>query len=138
MRTLLIAVLLAGCSMDGTDRGTPPAPGPALDAGRWQLLEIDGQPALEPAEGWIEVDLNASRISGSSGCNRFAVDFEGSPEQMAMGSVGATKMLCPEPLMAQERRVFEILGAAEKISVDGDGMLRITGGRGYLRAAPTI
>ncbi len=133
MRSVLAAIFLIGCSMNEPEN---PGAAVAMDQGRWQLVEVDGNPVAAGGQGWLEVDMGQARITGSSGCNEFMVAFEGSPEALVMGAVGGTKKLCPEPLMAQERRVYEILSAARSMTVDGDGMLRISGARGYLRAEP--
>ena len=95
-------------------------------------MEVDGQSA-EPV-GWLNVDPTAGQVSGNAGCNDFRMAFEGSPGDMQPGPIGSTKKLCVDPAMAQERRVFEILGAATEMAVDTSGMLKITGTRGYLRA----
>ena len=131
MRSVLVVIFLVACSMNDQGKSVTMAP----DAGRWQLLEVDGNPAEAAAEGWLEIDLALSQITGTAGCNHFVAGFEGSPENLTMGRVGGTKMMCPEPIMAQERRVYEILSAAQSISVDTDGMLKISGAKGYLRGA---
>ena len=36
-----------------------------------------------------------------------------------LGSLGATKMACPGPIMEQEKRYLEALGSATRFSIEG-------------------
>src|SRR4029453_9789045 len=42
-----------------------------------------------------------------------------SGDTIALGSLGATKMACPEPIMEQEKRYLEALGNATRFAIQG-------------------
>ena len=52
-------------------------------------------------------------------------------ETLAFGPLAATRMACPEPLMAQESQMFELLGAVRgfQITEAGDLVLHAADGR---------
>ncbi|MDJ0652815.1 MAG: META domain-containing protein [Xanthomonadales bacterium] len=124
----LCLLTVASCSVSDGQSAAPAA----LDVGRWTLVEVDGV-AAEPG-GWLEISLADGQVAGSTGCNDFRLQFKGSPEAMTSGPIGSTKKMCMDPLMAQERRVYEILEAATRMEVDDGGKLKVSGTRGYLRA----
>jgi heat shock protein HslJ len=60
------------------------------------------------------------RFSGSTGCNNYFGQFSPSSDGLASGPIGSTMMMCPEPLMVQERRVLDALEATRRIEFDHD------------------
>ena len=62
-------------------------------------------------------------FSGNTGCNNFfgTLRIEGST--ISMGPIGSTMMMCPEPLMEQERAVLGALETARGVSIDADDLV---------------
>ncbi|MGI9666483.1 MAG: META domain-containing protein [Acidimicrobiia bacterium] len=85
----------------------------------WVLAQLAGDDgnltdALPDVEATLE--FAEDRVGGSASCNRFTTSGELTelPDAMAL-----TMMMCPEPVMAQERRYLALLHAIESVEIDG-------------------
>lgn len=123
--------------------GRPGRPKPAAGAGgaglegvEWKLVAVGGSPALERSGAQpARFTLNAEKksFSGSTGCNRFAGNFEhdGAGLRLAAGSM--TMMACPDEVMEQEQAFLEALKATTGYRVS-DGSLELLDGDGRVLA----
>ncbi len=70
-----------------------------------------------PAEPEVTLSYQEGRFSGKSGCNNYFASVEQGemPGDVSVGPAGATRMACPEPLMAVETRYLEQFGAVNRI-----------------------
>ena len=77
----------------------------------WLLIQLNRD---QPVPELLAVTLNfdGERLTGKSGCNGyFAGVTEGEiPEDLTVGTIGGTRMACPEETMALESRYLESLG----------------------------
>jgi len=96
--------------------------GPVTITGTLSLADLDGTHwilkrfawnAPVPPEPKLSLAFDGTRITGSSGCNRFSTEAkEGKlPGEMSVGLIAGTRMACPEQVMALEDRFLETLGA---------------------------
>ena len=72
----------------------------------------------KPMTDAVEINLkyDDGRIFGSGGCNRYFSQVKpgAMPGDISTGRVGATRMACPESVMAVENRFFKQLGGVNK------------------------
>lgn len=86
-----------------------------LNGATWTLVALghDQPPVVgEPAVTLSFVD---GKVSGFGGCNRYNSSFSlngENPSAIQVEPIAATKMTCPEPIMAQETAYFAALGHA--------------------------
>ncbi|MEL6885584.1 MAG: DUF1131 family protein [Pseudomonadota bacterium] len=79
------------------------------------------------------IDINLAfgtdgRISGTSGCNRFAASVTIDGRNLKIGAIGSTRRLCPEIEMLAERRFLDALERVEGWAIrNGDLVLFGTG-----------
>ncbi len=92
--------------------------------GPWRVVSMSEGPAI-PADAEAIFDFQNGRITGRAFCNRFNASFEREGPEMTFGQAAATRMACPQPLMALERAFFDILAAANAATVDGTGTLTL-------------
>lgn len=124
-----VTAVVDGTTLYGCGGGTIPQD--RLVNSRWIIEEIDGAPVNE---GQYRLDFGADRISGTAGCNRFSGPYSRSGETLTAGPLAATRMACPEPRMAHERRVMQLLSRPLRLEFgDGDGLFLIGDGRIQLR-----
>jgi heat shock protein HslJ len=100
-----------------------PAPGSPLESTVWLLeeyinLEGEMQAALEGSDGFIL--LENGELGGTAGCNSFFSEYTLEDETLAFGTIGSTLMACDEPLMSQERAVFNALESTAAFEIDAD------------------
>lgn len=91
----------------------------SLDQGKLSLADLQGVgwkltrfSATEPVPEGVEVtaSFQGDTIAGHSGCNRyFGPIVANTPDEVSIGPLGATKMLCPEPHMSVEGRYLKAL-----------------------------
>lgn len=120
MRSILgFCALLAGCAV------VPPAPSTgraaALDGTLWAMAEVDaGRPVtLE----FRARDGGGLTVGGYDGCNRFNGPADlGVGEAIRFERLVVTRMACPEPQAAIERRVQAALGEARSMRVEGPAL----------------
>jgi heat shock protein HslJ len=78
----------------------------------WTLVELGRDHAL-PEDVEISLVFQDDRVSGTSGCNTyFAGVSTPGPGNLAFNGMGATRMVCPEPIMELERRYLQALAGA--------------------------
>jgi len=77
------------------------------------------------------------RISGQAGCNRFSGPFTQRGNVLTAGPIAATRMACPSPRMAHERRVLDLLRGPLRISYPAGDVLVLTGNGGSIRLRRT-
>jgi len=92
----------------------------------WRVVEIAGEPTDADVATTFEIAADGA-IDGSGGCNRYfgnaEIDADGG---LRFGGIGATRMACPEPIMAQENRYFATLEEVSGFRL-ADGTLAFTG-----------
>ncbi|MBK6469063.1 MAG: META domain-containing protein [Rhodobacter sp.] len=88
--------------------------------GDWHLIGIEGQPAPAPLSISFATD---GTFSGQAPCNRFFGTVTGTLPALSLGSIGATRMACPE--MATEAAYFESLDAMQSAELAEDRLFLI-------------
>jgi len=109
----IAGVVLAGCAAHA-----PPGATPKLAGTSWRLVDLSGTPALAEPQATISFP-EEGRVAGGASCNRFFGSATITGDAIALGSLGATKMACPGPIMDQEKRYLEALGNATRFSIAG-------------------
>ena len=101
----------------------------ALAGRQWVLREWR---AGERFEGKPVVTLGYSegRLTGRAGCNRYTADAKPGAVggDLVVGPIAATRMMCPEPVMAVESRFLDALAAAKRWALLPSGDLALTHG----------
>lgn len=107
----------------------------ALEDVRWNLVEVDGTPAVAAAEerqAFIVFESRGPlRVSGSTGCNRFAGSYTRRGSSLSFGSIATTRMACPDG-MAQEQAFEQALQAVSSWRRI-DGILELLDEQGAVR-----
>ncbi|MFV9505371.1 MAG: META domain-containing protein [Oscillochloridaceae bacterium umkhey_bin13] len=112
-------------SEDAVTQNPTDLPSDLVDT-KWELSEINGQPAIKDASRPNEIEFSSEgQVAGSAGCNRFFGSFSGGEGSISFGPIGSTMMACSDELMQQEMRVFQLLESAVSYSI-ADGTLTIT------------
>ncbi len=104
--------------------------GPASVTGRLGVDALAGTEWVLRAWAWDEtapatpevtLRLDGARLAGSAGCNNFFAPIKGgdTPGDVKVGTVGATRKMCPEAEMAVEQRFTKQLGAVQKMGFMG-------------------
>jgi len=84
------------------------ASGPDLTGTRWQLTQLNGQPALEGVT--ITLNLEESSLGGSDGCNTYGGSYttKGSAFKTG-GDIFSTMMFCSDEINNQATAYYNIL-----------------------------
>ncbi len=116
--TLPIALLFAvtwlygGCMSPGSNQSLD-----RLIGIEWLALDIDGTPVKNKTESTINFE-DATRVTGSGGCNRFFGAVKLSGETLLVEPLGTTRMACPDTIMNQEHRFLKALESVRRYRVD--------------------
>jgi heat shock protein HslJ len=124
---LLFAVtwLYGGCMSSGSNQSLD-----RLIGIEWLALDIDGTPVKNKTESTISFE-DATRVTGSGGCNRFFGTAKLSGEALEVGPLGTTRMACPETIMNQENRFLKALESVRRYRVDdATGLLYLSNEQG--------
>ena len=104
-----ICFFLIGCETTKNPMNSAPSKQAVNLAGtQWTLEEIDGKPVTENSKATLAF-LQAGRVSGNGSCNRFARPAEMSGNQLKMGPLAGTKMMCEAAPSDQESTYLEAL-----------------------------
>jgi heat shock protein HslJ len=113
LRPLFLAVMVTACA-----KAEPPGPLPAGLAGTdWTAKTVAGEPVPKDVAVTIQF-ADAGRISGRSGCNRYAGEVRVVGDTLEIGPLASTRMACPPPQMAVETAFLQALEAAERFARD--------------------
>jgi heat shock protein HslJ len=84
--------------------------------GNWSLTHLARDEPI-PAEVKVDIVFAQDRFSGLAGCNRYFGSIKGKgPRELGFGPIGATRMMCPEPMMAVEDRYLQALQKVKQFS----------------------
>lgn len=91
---------------------------PARLAGReWRVIAVAG--SRLPAGTRVSLAFQPDgRVSGRSGCNRFAGKATVGNDAITFGPLASTRMACPPPLMQLETSVLAVLGSARTWTIE--------------------
>jgi len=100
-----------------------------LEDHAWRLVELMGEPikaSAGPSVAFVRFDPAASRIGGSSSCNRFSGSYTLGPgNRLTLGdNLLSTRMACPEGSI--EADFLRMLAAIEGYAI-AEGVLTLTG-----------
>jgi heat shock protein HslJ len=114
-----------GCQRPGAPPGpaisaaTPTAAFP-LDGTTWRAEELGGQ-RTEGATATVTFE-GASRVAGSTGCNRYFAPLSVSGFALRVGEIAMTRMACSAALMDQETRFVAALAAVRGYRQEGEAL----------------
>jgi len=83
----------------------------------WQLIQFDHNEPL-PESVLVTLLIEGNRLAGQAPCNRYFAGVEAGDGVGAIniGQAGATRMVCPDPLMSLEQRYFKLLSGVTRYS----------------------
>lgn len=70
-----------------------------LFANKWVLSELNGTPVQTSGtdkDASISFSLSDMRVTGTGGCNRFSGTFTAKGDELSLGPLASTKMMCPD------------------------------------------
>lgn len=108
----LAALMAAACASE-----PPRDPAPDLADTQWVVEDVDGRGVGDHVESTLSIDRDG-RVSGGGGCNRYFGDVTFADGIINFGTLGSTRMACPEAVMDQEQRFFTALAAARSYRQD--------------------
>ncbi len=113
-----LAVLL-GCSTGGGGEMAEPD----WVGTTWRVEEIEGHPLAEGTTSTLGFP-ETGRVAGLAACNRYTgfVVLEGD-RIVSLGPLVATRMMCPLPVMEQERLFMVVLERARRLQRDGERLI---------------
>ena len=93
--------------------GSPAQAAGELAGTSWRALEIGGSPlpTVQSRQEPYLIFNAAGRVSGSTGCNRFAGSYQQDGNSLRFTPLAVTKMACPPPLDSLERSFLQALAA---------------------------
>lgn len=105
--------------IDGTDD---------LTASTWVFETVAGEPLPDRARVSMSFDVDAGRVFGSAGCNRYHGGYSLEGDRLTIGRAATTLMACPDALMRLEDRFLDTLGNELAVVIDPEtGRLELTG-----------
>ena len=121
---LALTALIAGCGgqVEAQSAAAPvqQASDSGLEGVEWMLDSIrnaDGDMKSVHPDAPVTMTFEAGRVSGSAGCNRYFTSYQVDGEKITFGEVAMTRMLCPDPVMAQEQDFVKALAAVVQFAV---------------------
>ena len=128
-----LAVALGGCRTAGPGSES----GAGLAGTSWVAEDIDGRGVLGETQSTLVFDA-AQRISGRAACNQYFGTVErGDGGRLLLKPSGTTRMACAEPVMDQERRFIDALGAITAYRRERSALLLLdSSGTVKIRLAP--
>jgi len=145
-RLLIVLLVVTALTAAGCDGGAPVgsggSPGPptaAIEGPLWTAIAVGGQPPVPGHEPSIQ--FGAGRVRGSGGCNGFsgAYRYDAATGTIAFDGLAMTAMGCLDPRVGPIETAFSgILAGADRLALDADGRLHVTGPAGEIVLAKAL
>ena len=134
---LLLTLLVVGCSSQAQAQSVPadasaPAqvaqqvPDQGIEGMTWRLVryrDAEGQMADVLDDAVITMELAEGQASGSAGCNRYFAPYQLKGETLTFEEPSTTRMMCPDPVMDQEKAFLDDLTAVQSFQVEDDRLI---------------
>lgn len=98
-----------------------------LKGTEWLVETIDGNVVLEDAQPTVTFD-HEERLSGYTGCNRFAGAFTERGGLLEFSPLVSTRRACQEAVMHQEQMFLKAMEAVRECVIDAKGLLHLNDG----------
>lgn len=85
-----------------------------LKGSEWVLEDLAGLGVISRVQATL-VFPELGKVAGKASCNRFFGTVQIQGDKIKFGSLGSTRMACPEAAMNQEKRYLDALQAAERV-----------------------
>ena len=82
-----------------------------LAGSEWRPVRLGASDVAPDTKAFVQF-RSGGELAGQGGCNRFFGRYKIEGETIEIGPIGATRMACPEPVMAQEASLLAALEAA--------------------------
>lgn len=129
MRGVTLADGVPARMAGGAVSGCGSTPEDRLIGATWMVERIAGEPSAGRRPVTIAFHADG-RLGGQGPCNLFLGGWAMPEGRLRIDRVASTMMVCPEPRMAQERRLHGILQSVRDVRFGEDGSLVIEGGDG--------
>ena len=123
-----------------TQPAVQPVPVTNLASTSWKLATVETAGASNTPLAGSEITLDFSadgQVSGSAGCNRYNGPYKLEGDQITIGLLATTMMMCPDDVMAQEQGYLNLLQTPGTAAKQGDNLvLALDDGRTILNYTP--
>jgi heat shock protein HslJ len=131
---VIVILVLAGCGGGGSGADKAAGAGDPLADTAWELRTIAEAAVLDDVT--VTAEFKEGRIGGKASCNQYFASYEVKGDSLRIGPAGATKMMCPEPVMAQEDVFLAFLQDAKTFRIVGGQLHIVRSDGGTLTFAP--
>lgn len=107
---------------------TPPV---ALAGTRWRITDVNGDDVSGESNYMLRFD--ADGLSGRAGCNSLSAAYGVAGDRLQVAPITSTRMACPGPRMRHEQFVTGLLRSTPRIAFQGDRVMVLSGGGGFIR-----
>jgi heat shock protein HslJ len=94
--------------------------------GNWTIRSVNGEVGSPQSQPTLDLEGDG-KLSGGGICNRFSGDYALNGEGLTIGGLGASMMACEQPLMDQERALFDALAKINRFEAEARDSLRLIG-----------
>jgi heat shock protein HslJ len=119
------ALALGSCVASRMEKSEPPTATSSATGtleGRWRVVALDNTPLATPLDIMFDPgDMNTSRVSGDSGCNRYSGSWKQTGVVITLGPLAGTRMACDAARMGLETRLLGALSSAATVSYPAPG-----------------
>jgi len=116
----------APTAQPSTQPAVQPVPVTSLANTSWKLATVEAVGASNTPLAGSEITLDFSadgQVSGSAGCNRYNGPYKLNGDQITIGMLATTMMMCPDDIMAQEQGYLKLLQTPGTAAKQGDNLV---------------
>ncbi|MCB1724650.1 MAG: META domain-containing protein [Gammaproteobacteria bacterium] len=100
----------------------PACPAVSLQGSEWRPLRVADEAVPPNTDAFIRF-MSKGRLAGHSGCNRLLTEYQVIDDQIFLGPVAATRMMCESSAMAFEAAFAAALENARRFRRDGASLV---------------
>jgi len=120
--TITLSLILGGLSMTADAD-----PATDLETNKWQLIQYfdeSGDTKVLLDTSLIDIQLSDGKFSGTAGCNNYFGSYLTEGDKLTFPHpIGATRKLCPGPVMEQEHAYLQLLNQVNSFHIDDETLV---------------
>lgn len=117
LRSAVLGLLLMAIGLCAATSVGHAETGAALAGSEWRPTQLGEMAIAETTQIFVRFQGDG-RVTGHGGCNRFFGPYEIAEDGISIGPIGATRMMCPAPVMAGEAALLAALQNAKRFHRD--------------------
>lgn len=132
LRFALLLLPLSGATACASS-GPPVSIDAPLEGTRWHVVEVRGEAPPEDTAPFLMIESAEGQVMGRAGCNSFNGPYRATGNELVMGPLASTRMMCAPGVQSFEDSMLQALGDTRFYVIRGNDLFLYDGPDHHVR-----